>query len=193
MNSQDSARLAAADLARVAVFAALIAALGLTGTLSPFGAAVPITMQSMGVMLAGSLLGAKRGALACLVFLLLVAVGLPLLSSGTGGLAVFASPRGGYLVGWLLGAFVIGWLTERMLPNYRLWLGAVINLVGGIGVVYLCGIPVMAFYTQLRGAELAKTASVFLPGDLIKVAIATLVAYQVHRAYPWLARRARRG
>jgi biotin transport system substrate-specific component len=170
------------------VFAALIAALGLAGTVSPFGVAVPISLQTLGVMLAGSLLGAKRGALACLVFLALVAAGLPLLSSGTGGLAVFASARGGYLIGWPIGAYVIGWLTERTLPKYRLWLGAVANVVGGVGVVYLFGVPVMAYFTQLRGVALVEAASLFVPGDLIKAAIATAVAYRVHRAYPWLAR-----
>ncbi|MFZ0157482.1 MAG: biotin transporter BioY, partial [Kineosporiaceae bacterium] len=65
------------DLALVAVFAALIAALGLAGVIYPFGSVVPITAQTLGVMLAGSILGARRGVLAVLTFLVLVAAGLP--------------------------------------------------------------------------------------------------------------------
>jgi biotin transport system substrate-specific component len=90
-----AARLSARDLALIASFAALIAALGLPGSLYLFGGAVPITLQTMGIMLAASLLGARRGALAVLVLLVLVGAGQPLLSGGRGGLAVFAAPRPG--------------------------------------------------------------------------------------------------
>ena len=73
------------NMTRIALFAALIAALGLIPSLTlAFG--VPITAQSMGVMLAGAILGAKRGALAVLLFMALVALGLPLLAGGRGGL-----------------------------------------------------------------------------------------------------------
>ena len=100
------------DLALVAVFAALIAALGLAPPLYLFGGSVPITAQTLGVMLAGSVLGARRGALAVLAFLVLVAVGLPLLSGGRGGLGVFVGPSAGSSLGWVLGAWVVGWVVE---------------------------------------------------------------------------------
>ncbi|GAA0902711.1 BioY family transporter [Virgisporangium aurantiacum] len=176
----------AADLARIAVFAALIAALGLPGTLTPFGNAVPITAQTLGVMLAGALLGAWRGAAACVVFLILVAAGLPLLAGGRGGLGVFTGPSAGYLVGWPIGAFVIGLLTARMLPNYRLWLGIVINIVGGILVIYAIGIPVQAAPVGSGLLAVVQSAVQFLPGDMVKVVVAAIVARQVHRAYPGL-------
>ena len=176
----------AADLARIAVFAALIAALGLPGTLTPFGNAVPITAQTLGVMLAGALLGAWRGAAACVVFLVLVAAGLPLLAGGRGGLGVFTGPSAGYLIGWPIGAFVIGLLTARMLPNYRLWLGIVINIVGGILVIYAIGIPVQAARVGSGLLAVVQSSVQFLPGDLVKVVVAAIVARQVHRAYPGL-------
>ena len=172
----------AADLARIAVFAALIAALGLPGTLTPFGNAVPITAQTLGVMLAGALLGAWRGAAACIVFLILVAAGLPLLAGGRGGLGVFTGPSAGYLIGWPIGAFVIGLLTARMLPNYRLWLGIAINVVGGILVVYAIGVPVQAARIGSGLLAVVQSSLQFLPGDLVKVVVAAVVARQVHRA-----------
>lgn len=183
--------LKAADLARIAVFAALIAALGLPGTLTPFGNAVPVTAQTLGVMLAGALLGAKRGAAACLVFLALVAAGLPLLAGGRGGLGVFAGASAGYLVGFPLGAFVIGLLTERVLPNYRLWQGVLITIVGGILVVYAVGVPVQAARVGSGLLAVAQGALQFLPGDLIKAVITAVVAHRVHRAYPGLVGRVR--
>lgn len=181
-------RLSARDLALVASFAALIGALGLPGAIALPGNPVPITLQTLGVMLAGSLLGARRGALAVLTFLALVAAGLPLLSGGRGGLAVFAGPSAGYLVGFVLGAFAIGWLVQRRLPRYPLWWGAVSNLLGGVAVVYAVGIPVTAAVAQTSGLVATAVAAVaFLPGDLVKVAIATTVAAAVHRAVPDLS------
>jgi len=84
------------DLAYIALFAAITAVLGLVPAIQV--GPVPITAQTLGVMLAGSILGARRGFLSQLLFLVLVAIGLPLLASGTGGLAVFAGPTAGYLI-----------------------------------------------------------------------------------------------
>lgn len=184
-------RLSAADLARVAVLAALIAALGLPGTLTVFGSAVPITAQSLGVMLSGALLGARRGFLACLVFVALVAAGLPLLAGGRGGMAVLTGPTAGYLLAFPLVALVIGWLTERTMPRYRVWAGILINIVGGVGVMYACGVPVHAWRVDSGLIAAVQSTVQFLPGDLIKAVVAALVASQVHRAYPGLIARDR--
>lgn len=169
----------------VASFAALIAVLGLPGSIHLFGNAVPVTLQTLGVMLAGSILGWKRGALSVLVLLVLVAAGLPLLSGGRGGLAVFAGPSAGYLAGFVLGAAVTGWLVQRRLPAYPMWWGAVANVLGGIGGVYLVGVPVQAAVLGTSGlVATAASSLLFLPGDVIKVVIATVVASAVHRGYP---------
>lgn len=178
-------RLSARDLALVASFAALTAVLGLPGSVHLFGNAVPVTLQTLGVMLAGSILGWKRGALSVVVLLVLVAAGLPLLSGGRGGLAVFAGPGAGYLIGWVLGAAVIGWLVQRRLPAYPMWWGGLANVLGGVGAVYLVGIPVQAAVLGTSGlVATAVSSALFLPGDVVKVVIATAVASAVHRGYP---------
>ncbi len=183
-------RLPARDLALVAVFAALIAALGLPGSFTPFGLNVPITAQTLGVMLAGLLLGARRGALAVLVFLVLVAAGLPLLAGGRGGLGVFAGPSAGYLVGWVAGAYVTGLVADvrpERLPLVSLLVAAVL---GGIVVVYLVGIPVLAWRTGLPITTAITANWAFVPGDLAKAVIAAVVAHGVERGYPLRERRA---
>lgn len=172
------------DLARIAVFAALIAALGLMPALYPFGATVPITAQTLGVMLAGAVLGPLRGAAAVLTFEILVLVGLPLLSGGRGGPGVFVGPSAGYLVGWILGAFVVGLIAHSRygLPNWwRVALGA---LAGGVGVVYAIGIPVAAVINGLPLAQQALVSSIYIPGDLIKVVLTVLIVVALGRAYP---------
>src|ERR1019366_6736987 len=158
-------RLSARDLALVSSFAALTAVMGLPGSIQLFGNAVPITLQTLGVMLAGSILGWKRASLSVLVLLVLVAAGLPLLSGGRGGLAGFFGPSAGYLFGWVFGAAVIGWLVQGRLPAYPLWWGALANVLGGIGVVYLVGIPVQAAVTGTSVWVAAVASLAFLPGD----------------------------
>lgn len=179
--------LSAQDLARIAVVAGLIAALGLPGTIVVAGA-VPVTAQTMGVMLAGSLLGARRGAAAVLLFLGLTALGLPLLAGGRGGLGVFVGPSAGYLVGWVLGAWVIGRLVEAGFPGYSRRRGLLAHCLGGILVVYAVGVPVQAWVTGTSTVlAAAVNAAAFLPGDLVKAVVAVLVADGVHRAMPSLA------
>ncbi|WP_082462115.1 biotin transporter BioY [Agromyces sp. Leaf222] len=176
----------ATDLAQIAVFAALIAALGLPGALVIGGGAVPITFQTLGVMLAGAILGARKGFLSVLLLIALVAAGLPLLSGGRGGLGVFVGPSVGYLLGWLLGVLVIGWATARLLPRYRILPALLWTALGGIVAVYLVGIPMFAAITGTPIVAAATASLVFLPGDLIKVVITVLVAKGVHRAWPGL-------
>ncbi|UBU18740.1 biotin transporter BioY [Nonomuraea gerenzanensis] len=171
-------------LARVAVFAALIAVLGVPGTFNVFGTTVPITLQTLGVMLAGVILGSWRAALAVLVLLVLIAAGLPLAAGGRGGLGVFTGPSAGFLIGWLPGAAVIGWLVERAgrSPSTPQLFAAC--LVGGIGVIYLFGIPVWALVGGMSLGAAAWSSLVFLPGDLIKAGLTAVVARGTQRAYP---------
>jgi biotin transport system substrate-specific component len=179
-------RLPAADLARVAVFAGIIAALGLAGRFYLFGSAVPVTLQTLGVMLAGLILGARLGALAVLVYLAIGAAGVPVFA-GVGGLAPFAGVTAGYLIAFPIGAFVVGLIAFRdgHFQSSRAFVAAV---VGGIGVVYAIGIPVLAARAVLDLGEAARVGGlIFLPGDLIKAALATLIAIAVHRAYPALS------
>ncbi|MEV7010921.1 biotin transporter BioY [Streptosporangium sp. NPDC051022] len=175
---------ATGDLARVSVFAALIAVLGLPGALNVFGNAVPITLQTFGVMLAGAILGAWRGALAVVVLLVLVAAGLPLLAGGRGGLGVFAAPSVGFLIGWLPGAAVTGWIVERGGRNPGIVRLLTACLVGGVGVIYLFGIPLQAAITGVSLGHAALLTLAFLPGDVIKAVFASLVVRGTQRAYP---------
>jgi biotin transport system substrate-specific component len=183
-------RLPARDLALVALFAALLAVLGLPGSFHLFGNAVPITAQSLGVMLAGSILGARRGFLAVVAFEVLVLAGLPLLAGGRGGLSVLAGASAGFFLAFPLSAWVTGWLTEKAMPRCSVPFGLVANIVGGIGVMYAIGVPVQAARTDTSGLVATLVAAVvFLPGDLVKATIDTLVAKGVHTGYPTLGQR----
>jgi biotin transport system substrate-specific component len=172
------------DLARVAVFAAILAVLGIPGAIPVFGGAVPITAQTLGVMLAGAILGSWRGAAAVAVFEVLVLVGLPLLSGGRGGIAVFVGPSVGYLLGWIVGAFVIGLIARPGERRPSWWRTALGTFVGGIVVVYALGIPLQSLITGLPLAQTALSSAVYLPGDILKVVVATIVTLALWKAYP---------
>lgn len=170
------------NLTHIALFAALIAVLGLVPRID-LAAGVPITAQSLGVMLCGTVLGARRGALAVVLFLGLVAAGLPLLSGGRGGLGLFAGPSAGFLIGFPVAAFVAGWVVERttLSPAIAAGAGAVI---GGIGVLYLFGITGMSLTLGKSWTEASWLALAFLPGDIVKAVLAGVITQAVARMRP---------
>lgn len=187
-------RIASRDLAQIAVFAALIAALGLPGTLYIGSSGVPITFQTLGVMLAGAILGPWKGLAAVAVFDALVFAGLPLLAGGRGGPAFFTvAPTAGYAWGFLLGALVVGLATRAVLPRYPLWLGILGTALGGMLAIYAVGVPWTAAVLDLPLWTAAAGVVLYFPGDVIKVVATALIARQVHRAYPDLMRRRRTG
>ena len=169
-----------ATLGRIAVFAALIIVLGTVVVPLPGG--VPITAQTLGVMLAGLVLGPHVAPLSILVVLALAAIGLPVLAGGRGGVGVFVGPTAGYMLGWIAGVVVIGLVLRTGRPAW--WRVALSALVGGVLVVYAFGIPVQALVTGVPLDLTALSALAFLPGDLIKVAAATLIVVALRRAYP---------
>lgn len=177
------------DLVHISLFAALMAALALFPPITIPALGVPITAQSMGVMFAGGILGARRGSLSIALFLVLVAVGLPLLSGGRGGIGVFAGPSAGFMFGWLVGAWVVGWLTERNWQHLTAIRAFGFCAIGGIGVVYLLGIPWLAVVAALPIDKAFFGSVVFIPGDLIKAGIAATVIMGVKRGYPLIVQR----
>ncbi len=175
------------DIVYIALFAALVAVLGLIPPIY-LNPAVPITAQSLGVMLSGALLGARRGGYALVLFLVLVAIGLPILSGGRGGLGAFLSPSGGFLLGFPLGAFTVGWLIERWWKRLNLSLAILANVIGGIGVIYALGIPWLAIASDLALIQAAIGSSVFIPGDVIKAVVAAIATITLRRSYPLIKR-----
>jgi len=167
----------------VSLFAALIAVLGLAPKVpGPFG--VPITAQSMGIMLCGTVLGAKRGALAVLLFITLTAIGLPLLSGGRGGLGVFASPSSGFIIGFPLAAYVAGLITTKLRMVkifYSSLLGAII---GGIFVLYIPGIIGMSVALGKSISEATVIALIYIPGDLIKAFLCATLTQTLFKHRP---------
>ncbi|WP_366556411.1 biotin transporter BioY [Aquibaculum sediminis] len=177
------------DLVAVPLFAALIVALGVMPPIPLGFLPVPITLQTLGVMLAGAMLGPWRGALAPALVVLLVILGLPVLSGGRGGLGVLAGPTAGFLIGWIPGALVTGLLARPVLrrggQDWRVLLGLLLACVlGGIAVIYALGIAWLALVGGVGFGAAALGSLAFLPGDLVKAVIAAGATRAVQRVYP---------
>jgi biotin transport system substrate-specific component len=170
------------NLTLIALFAALIAALGfLPAIMLPGG--VPVTAQSLGIMLCGTVLGSKRGALAVILFLVVVALGVPALSGGRGGYGVFLGPSVGFLVGFPLVAFVAGLVVERSTAPllYSASFGA---FLGGMVVLYPLGALGWALMLGKTLPEVGAFLLGFVPGDLIKVVLAAFITRAVGQMRP---------
>jgi len=141
-------------------------------------------------MLAGAILGSKRGALSMLLVVALVAIGLPILAGGRGGLGVFFGPTAGYLIGWIPAAYVVGLLHEWGWRRLNVFHSFAYCVIGGILVEYAIGIPWTAFNVDLPLLKTAIASSAFIPGDIVKAGLAAIIAMAVKRSYPIIERTA---
>lgn len=177
-------RVLVRDLLLVLAFASFTALAARIALPLPF-TPVPITGQTLAVLLSGVLLGSRRGALAQLAYLAQGAAGLPVFAGGRAGLGVLLGPTGGYLVGFVLAAGLVGWLAER---GWRLHTGRLfVALLLGNLVIYLCGAPWLARFVP---DPLGQGVLPFIPGDLVKIAIAAGVVPSGSRLITHLLRRA---
>jgi biotin transport system substrate-specific component len=177
------------DYSRIGIFVGIITILGLIPKFT-FGA-IPFSVQVLGVFLAGAVLGSYRGTLAVLLFEVLVLAGLPLLTGGRGGLQVFFGPTFGFLVGWLVAAWVIGLLVEN-LKKVHIAISSSIGFVLAIGIWWTLGIGYMYLgvqYNLFTGAKEALALTLPAVGivalsDFIKAVVAVVVLVGIKAAYP---------
>jgi biotin transport system substrate-specific component len=131
---------------------------------------VPVTGQTLGVLLVGAALGARRGAAALALYLMEGAAGLPFFAGGMAGAAYLLGPTGGYLVAFPLAAFVTGWAAERGWD--RNWLTTAAAMILGVAVIFaggLAGLSLFVGWERVWAAGLLP----FLPGAVIKIAVAS--------------------
>ena len=183
--------LSTTDLALIAVFAELIAVCAVSAAL-PFGVnGVPITLQLLAIFLTGAVLGAVRGFLSVTLYIVVGAAGLPIFAGGQAGIAPFSGPTAGYLLAFPFAALITGFVVERFAAR-GVAVTALVVVVGGVigeTVVTLAGagsIAITADLTYLKGITAALP---FVPADLVKLAVAAVVAAAVHRAFPQLLTR----
>ena len=164
-------------MAEIALMSAMLC------VISPFtipmpASPVPFSLATFGVYLAGVILGAKKGMLSVLAYLLLGAVGLPVFSGFTGGVGILLGPTGGYLIGYPACAAVVGWMTEQKKLN------STFSMILGTLVCYLLG---SAWFMIVMGGAytLAQVLLIcvvpYLIFDLIKILVAAAIAVPIKK------------
>lgn len=156
----------------VALFAALTA---VCAQITVPLAAIPFTLQTLMVTLAGLLLGPKRGAAAMTVYMLLGLAGAPVFAAFGGGLSSVAKPSFGFVLGFIPAAFVIGLIAQNGLT----WLKLGAASLAGAAVTYAVGLPYMYVIIHVVNGAEATLGNVlmwgmlpFLPGDALKIIVA---------------------
>lgn len=163
----------------VSLFAAIVAVLSQIAVPLPF-TPVPVTLQPLAVFLTGAVLGSRRGALALSVYVFMGAAGMPVFAQGEAGLPVLLGPKGGYLFGFILTAFIIGKLVEWM-KQPSAWQMA-LAMIAGMAVYYLTGWAQLKIVLGLPwGKAFVAGVVPFLPLDLMKALFAAYLGASVRR------------
>jgi biotin transport system substrate-specific component len=138
---------------------------------------VPITAQTMAVLACGLFLGPVAGTITVLAYLAEGALGLPVFAGGSAGLARIFGPTGGYLAGFILGAFAVGYLSGRI-ASMNFW-KLMLVLTFGTMIIFIPGIAVVSIFAP-RGQVLSMGLYPFLPGAAAKIIVtaSALSAYK---------------
>jgi biotin transport system substrate-specific component len=166
---------------RKMVYASLFAALTAAGAwisipipLSP----LPVTLQTLFTMMSGAVLGPYFGVLSMIVYVLLGLIGIPVFAAGQSGLGVLFGPWGGYLIGFVFGAAVTGIIAGLKKKPGLVWL--CLAMAAGDIVVYMFGVTQLALISHMTLSKAILVGFIpFIPGDLLKLAVATLIARKI--------------
>ncbi|WP_459982950.1 biotin transporter BioY [Nocardioides sp. AN3] len=185
-NATGRRRFTTTDLALIAVFAALIAAAAYVAAIPVGGAGVPLTLQTFALILTGLVLGPVRGFLAASLYLLLGLVGLPVFAEHTSGAAVFTGPTAGYLYSFPLMTAVAGLGALLVGANRTRAVFLFVPALAAVLVNHAAGILGLHLSLDVSWAKAASFDAPFWLGDIVKAAVAAIVAAEVHRAFPAL-------
>ncbi len=178
-------KLTVRGVAFSALFAALVVVFGFISI--PLGfTPVPITLQTLAVMLAGGLLGATYGFFSMFMVVVLTAVGFPLLH-GEGGISVLLGPTAGYVWMWPIAAWLIGLCIQRLRTNGVVSILVIFLSMEVFGslLLYVTGVPWLAYVANLSFSEaMVGGCYPYLLGDTVKAVAATIITVSVRRQYP---------
>lgn len=175
-NESKKSRISVKDMAFVAMFSALIAVCSIISI--PIGE-VPITLQTFAVCLAAAMLGWKRGTLSVFIYVLLGAVGVPVFAGMSGGIGILAGPTGGYIIGFIPAALIIGLAADKW---ERKALPLTISMVVGVLVCYAIGTVWFMVVTGMGvGESLMLCVVPFLIPDGVKIALAMILSNRLSK------------
>ncbi|KRF06311.1 transcriptional regulator [Arthrobacter sp. Soil782] len=185
----------ATDLSLIAVFAAVVAASAILPAIPVGQVGVPITLQTLAIMVTGIVLGPWRAGAALSLYVAVALAGLPIFSQFRGGIGVLFGPSAGYIIAFPIAAFVVGFLARivfRRFSRYRFLALFVACTVTSLLITHPLGIIGMMINAKLDLAAAIAADVVFLPGDVLKNLAAAAIGLSVLKAFPRLQSRSAR-
>ena len=172
----NKSKLSTRDLCIIAIFTAIIAALAQISVPTPYG--ISMTMQTFAIPLAGIVAGAKRGAIATLIYIFLGAIGIPVFAGFTGGMGIVFGMSGGFILSFPVLALIAGIAESK---NNKVWL--VSGLFIGAVINFLCGMIWFSVVTSsnLRTAFMLS-ALPFIPTEIIKIVLVIVLGRQIKKS-----------
>ena len=175
----DNQKIRTKQMVLIALMTAVTCVLGPLSIPLPFSP-VPISLTNFAIFLAIFILGMKSGTISFIIYLLLGAVGVPVFSSFRGGLQVLAGPTGGYLIGFIFLALIMGFALDHF---DRKLVPTIIGMIIGMVVCYAFGTVWLAKLLSLSFKEgLMMGVIPYLPGDAAKIIIAAIVGPKLYGA-----------
>lgn len=167
------------DITQIALMTALIIALAFVPAIPVSVIPVPIVLQNFGIMLAGLLLGGKKGTISVAILMLMVAIGLPVLTGGRGGAIIFIGSTGGYLVSWLIMPSLMA-LVNQLLGKFvsrKSFTNLLItSIIVSIIITYIIAIVWISVQSHITLSQSFFANMIFVPGDIVKAVIAAFIA-----------------
>ena len=140
---------------------------------------IPISMSLLAIFMAGLILGMKYGTLSVIVYILLGITGIPVFAGAKGGFAVILGPTGGFLIGYILCTFIVGFVAERF-NNKKIYI-----VIGMVISVVVCYIPGVLWYCFITGNTFEMSLKLcvipFIPGDVIKIIISLILYSKISK------------
>lgn len=160
----------------VGVMAAVISILGPLSV--PIGI-VPISFTILAIYISLYTLGMKKGTISVIIYILIGFIGIPVFSGFSSGPSKLLGPTGGYIIGFIFMAIISGFFIDRFFSN---WYMCFLGMVLGTAVCYIFGTTWLAYQANMSASSaLAAGVIPFIPGDLIKIAIATFIGPQIRK------------
>ena len=172
INKMSEKRTALAEISLVLTGSLLIAASAQVKFYLP-NTPVPVTLQTLAVLLIGAVLGCRRGMAAAATYVTLGSLGLPLFAGMNGGALALLGPTGGYLFGFVLAAGLVGWLAERKAD--RRLTSSLPMFLAGLTVIFLCGSLWLSQFVGGFGPAISTGILPFLAGDAVKMLLAAFL------------------
>lgn len=173
------------EIILAALFAALTCILSLIKIPVPISP-TPITLQVLAVALSGAILGKKLGFFSQVTYVLLGAIGLPVFAGGTGGFNAIVGPTGGYIIGFIIAAYVIGWIVEKGSKKKASvtaqYLTILLAMAAGLIIIYTLGtLQLMVVANLTLNKAIIQGIVPFIIPDLIKLAVGSGLAYYIRK------------